>query len=278
MSRLIFSVLLVCFAFLVSAQRSQFGIGAGVCSYYGDLGRNDMKNTHPAFQVFHNYHFNKFLNTRLSFGHSAVSGNDHYSLQHSQKERNLSFRSNVNELTGVLELNVFGTDYIINPYLYGGFNVFHFNPKTQFEGEWVYLRDLGTEGQGSDQHLDKLKYKLIESSIVFGAGIKVPVTRSVIVSFDIGWRRTNTDYLDDVGGEYINYNELLRSNGELAAKLSDRSPEYLGTYYLPGKATGSQRGGNKVRDYYIMSFISMIYDLHGSYPVKICKPVKCPKF
>lgn len=278
MYRFVFTFIFIYFVSGIFAQKSEFGIGLGISSYYGDLGRDDYKNLHPAYQVFYNYQFNKYLNSRLSLGHGTISGNDSYSELLTQKERNLSFQSDINEFSGVLELNFLGIEFKINPYVYGGLNIFQFNPKTKFEGEWIYLRDLGTEGQGSNQHLDKLKYKLIETSIVFGAGIKIPLSKSIMVSFDLGWRRTNTDYLDDVGGEYINYNELLRSNGIMAAKLSDRTPEYLGIDHNIDRDTGSQRGGNKIRDYYVMSFINMTYEIHGGYPVKTRKYVKCPKF
>lgn len=278
MNRFVVIVIFIYTTSVVCAQKSEFGLGFGVCTYYGDLGRDNIKNLHPAFQAFYGFQFNKYLNTRLSIGQSHVSGNDSYSNDISQKERNLSFSSKISELSGVLELNIIGIDNRLNPYFYGGLNLFHFNPKTLFEGEWIYLRDLGTEGQGSVQHLDKLKYKLIETSIVFGAGIKIPVSKTLIVSLELGWRRTNTDYLDDVGGEYINYSELTRSNGKMAAILSDRTPEYLSLDHNLDRATGSQRGGNKVRDYYVMSFINMTYDIHGGYPVKTRKNVKCPKF
>ncbi|MGE5354811.1 MAG: DUF6089 family protein [Deltaproteobacteria bacterium] len=278
MKRIVYIILFVSISQFSYSQQSELGIGLGVCTYYGDLGRDNLKSIHPAFQVFYNYRFNAFLNTRLSFGMGTISGNDSYSTNAGQNQRNLSFRSNVNEFAGVLEFNYGGIGKNIIPYFYAGVNAFLFNPKTLYNGEWVYLRELGTEGQGSVHHPDKIKYSLLESSIVFGAGVKIAVTAHLAFSIDLGWRRTNTDYIDDVGGEYINYNELLRSNGELAAKLSDRTPEYLGITEHMNRETGAQRGGNSSGDYYVMSFLNVLYNLNGTYAVKNAKSVKCPKF
>ncbi len=233
----VFSIL-----FIVSnlnAQKSEFGLGIGVSTYYGDLSSpgllNNLKQSHPAFDVFYNYYFNKNINTRLSLAYGKISGNDSYSSQSWQVERNLSFESSIYEFSGLIEYNILGTHHLINPYLFGGINTFHFNPKTLYKGDWVYLQPLGTEGQGSDLHPDRPKYNLVDMSIVFGLGTKVKVNKSLYIAFEIGWRRSNSDYLDDVSKDYVGYSELKRINGELAAELSDMTGEYFGNADYAGR-------------------------------------------
>lgn len=278
MKKLIFFIFGFSFSILSYSQYSEFGFGIGVCSYFGDLGRNNFKNTHPAGQIFYNYPFNKFLNARLSLGYGTISGDDKNAQFEYQKERNLSFRSTISEFSGILELRLLSNDYKLIPYIYGGINVFHFNPKTMYKGDWVFLRDLGTEGQGSKIHPDRLKYDLYESSLVFGFGLKIPVSSKISLAFDSGWRRTNTDYIDDVGGEYVNFYELFRSSGEIAAILSDRTPEYFNIENNGSRQTGSQRGGSNVRDYYFMSFVNFIYEISGNNNFQKRASIKCPKF
>jgi hypothetical protein len=278
MKKFIYFIIILTFSISVYSQNSEFGFGIGVCSYFGDLGRNNLENTHPAGQIFYCYPFNKFLNARVSLGYGTISGDDKNAQFDYQKERNLSFRSSISEFSGILELRLLSNDYKLIPYIYGGINVFHFNPKTMFNGEWIFLRDLGTEGQGSKIHPDRLKYDLYESSLVFGFGLKIPVSSKISLSLDSGWRRTNTDYIDDVGGEYVNYFELFRSSGVMAAKLSDRTPEYFNIENTGSRQTGSQRGGSNVRDYYFMSFINFDYNISGNNNFQKRGNIKCPKF
>ena len=271
------------FIVLVSnAQKSEIGYGLGFSTYFGDLNSQELKSnldqSHPAIQVFYNYYVNQYLNTRISLGQGKISGYDSKSSLKWQNERNLSFESKITELTGVAEYNVLGLNYIVNPYVFAGVNYFRFNPKTMYNGEWIDLQPLGTEGQGSSVHPDRNKYKLYDISLVFGGGIKFKVNKSIIISTEIGWRRTNTDYLDDVSDDYVNYYELSRTNGQLAAKLSDRTSEYFGSNEIIDRETGEKRGGAKSRDYYTMTFVNIVYTLNSGNPFGNTKNVKCPKF
>jgi len=280
--RIIALLLVVLFTSNIQAQKSEIGIGLGVSSYIGDLSSPELNTyfnqSHPAVQVFYNYYFNQKLNTRISLGATILSANDNKSSKQWQLERNLSFKTNLVEANGVIEYNIFGISNLINPYVYGGVNVFHFNPKTLYDDEWVELQPLGTEGQGSVIHPELQKYKLYDISMIFGAGLKVKLTNSITISAEVGWRRTNTDYLDDVSGNYINYYELRRTNGELAADLSDRTKEYFNSTQTIDRESGTKRGGERIKDYYAISYLNFVYTLNSGNPFKNRRRIYCPKF
>ena len=67
-----------------------------------------------------------------------------------------------------------------------------------------------------------------------------------------------TDYLDDVSGNYVDFQTLLAGNGELAAALGNRTGEYLGTEPVLGE-TG-QRGDDKVADWYFLAGLSLSWN------------------
>ena len=282
MKKLMIISLAIFFAVNIFAQKSEVGIGLGIATYDGDLSTKNIKSylsqSHPAIQVFYSYYFNQFLNTKLSLGAARLSGTDSKSELQWQKERNLSFQTNIMEFNARVEYNIFGRKYRLSPFIFGGVNAFSFNPKTKCKGEWVYLQPLGTEGQGSPLHPEMANYKLYDISMVFGLGAKFRVNNSVTISLELGWRRTNTDYIDDVGGKYVNYFELSRTNGELAAKLSDRTSEYFGNNTIIERETGEIRGGAKRKDYYAISFVNFVYTLNSGNPIKYRRSISCPRF
>jgi len=281
MKKLIVLLLLLFFINNINAQNSEIGIGLGISTYFGDLNTNkfydDIKQSHPSVEIFYNYFLNPHFNLKIALGHGTISGDDSYSDKDWQKERNLSFSSIITELSGIVEFNILSNDHLIIPFIFSGGNAFYFNPKTLYKGEWVHLQPLGTEGQGSNLYPDRKKYKLVNFSLIFGAGIKFKINQLLTLSIEQGWRRTNTDYLDDVSKEYAGYENLKNTNGELAAILADRTNEYNGFDPL-SRIPGTQRGGSKVKDFYTMSFVSLIYSLQDDIFVRKKNKVTCPKF
>ena len=84
--------------------------------------------------------------------------------------RNLSFKSNILELSALAEFNFapYGpgpTEQKWTPYLFGGFALFHFNPMAQYtladgNTQWAELQPLCTEGQGSSAYPERRPYSL----------------------------------------------------------------------------------------------------------------------
>ncbi len=246
-----------------SAQRkkrsAEVGVFLGGSYYIGEINPTAHLNqfTKPAGGFVFRYNMNSRLSARLNFLAGRIEGHDSFSSSEAALQRNLNFKSPINELSLQLEFNFF--DYAIgnekrkfSPYLFLGIAGFKFNPQGQLaNGAWVALQPLGTEGQGLDGGASKKKYKLIQLSIPFGVGAKVHLSKNIGISFEWGMRKTFTDYLDDVSKKYYDPTVLAATRGGTAAVLSDPS---IGTD--PGYSnTGRQRGNPTNKDWY--SFVGI---------------------
>ena len=84
------------------------------------------------------------------------------------------------------------------------------------------------------------------------------------IGIDIGARKTNTDYLDDVSTSYPDLQELAENNGMLAAQLSDRTAEFTG---VPSQIQeGTQRGNPVYNDWYFMGGVTVAYRFRKKQP------------
>ncbi|MBR6048916.1 MAG: hypothetical protein IKP83_01995 [Bacteroidales bacterium] len=192
------------------------------------------------------------LRGQVSYGHIANS-RDRIIL------RNLSFRSHVAEFSALAEFNFqsFGagaTDHFCTPYLFGGIGVFHFDPMaycTDVDGNvgWVPLQPLGTEGQNTHAYAFRRPYQLVQLCLPFGVGVKFRLNKTFSLSAEYGFRKTWTDYLDDVSTTYVGA-ALLNDgsvDGAMAAQLADRSGEVEAGYV---NSPGIKRGDDSLDDWY----------------------------
>lgn len=271
-----------------NAQYSEFGVGLGFSTYWGDLngpsfGTNLTKNSGLTLQLNGRKLFSKNVGIRASFSFGNVKGNDANSTIDWQQIRNLSFKSSLVELAVMGEFYIFGFDTepgssIFSPYFTAGLAGFRFNPKTVYRGNEYSLQPLGTEGQGMPGFRDK--YSLYNISIPFGGGAKIILSETMNIGIEMIIRRSFTDYLDDVSTNYVNYDDLNAGNGTLAANLGNRMNEFLGQAEPVQLPTGDQRGGAKVKDYYFFSMVSfnfMLTDSKGKKRFGRSK-VNCPSF
>jgi hypothetical protein len=112
-----------------------------------------------------------------------------------------------------------------------GLSVFNFNPRAEHfdsrrDGEWVNLKPLNTEGQGLSTFPNRKPYSKTQVSIPLGLGFKFAVHSNLNIGFEIGFRATRTDYLDDVGNTYA-YDPLVDLDGYLYDKTPYREGDYL---------------------------------------------------
>ncbi len=193
----------------------EIGVFLGGSYYIGDLNPMGHFNqfTKPAGGIVFRYNFNPRLSARGNVLFGAIEGDDSFSNSPAQLQRNLHFKSNISELSGQLEFNFL--DYEIgnekhgfSPYIFGGLAGFHFNPQASYNGNWVDLQPLGTEGQGLPGAASKRKYKLTQLSLPFGVGIKANLAKNIGVSVEWGMRKTFTDYLHDVSTTYYHPSKL----------------------------------------------------------------------
>ena len=251
MPKVLLIVLLLFIAGHLQAQSWEVGGYAGGAGYMGDLNQtNPLKISGKAIGGMVKYNFSGYLSARLNYTYGNISGADSTSSNQQQRSRNLSFKTQLNELSIVGEFNFL--KYIpsishspYTPFVYIGIGLTQFNPQATYGGQTYDLRGLQTEGQAAP-------YSNMTISIPYGAGVKYNFAGAWNIIADIGYRNPNTDYLDDVSGTYPDKSKL----SPLSAALSDRSGEKTGTYI---GTTGSQRGDLRSRDTYLFIGFTISY-------------------
>lgn len=243
-------------------SRSELLLMGGGMNYIGDL-NNESALTLPrlAGGVGLRYRFDNRWALRVEASYGQIGCDEDYN-----ELRNLSFRSDIIEGAVLAEFNFapFGsgaTERLWTPYLFGGLGVFHFNPMAMYtlgDGQemWAELQPLHTEGQGSTQYPDRKAYARMQMCLPFGVGVKVRLGKTFSLAAEYGFRKTWTDYLDDVSKTYVEH-ELLQSNcddGALAEQLADRSGEVQEGYV---NAAGVKRGDDSLDDWYAYLHVSL---------------------
>lgn len=259
-----------------NAQYNEIGFLVGGSNYKGELSRH-LFNTdfiHPAAGFFYRHNWNRHWSWKLEINYGRISGNDSFAETPFELDRNLSFYSNVLDVSPLIEFNFlpFETgriDYPFTPYLFTGISFFYFNPKAELAGNNFELQPLGTEGQGIN---GKKYYKRFQVAIPIGGGIKVSLGR-LGIGLQVGARRTYSDYLDDVSTTYPDMNTLLTGSGPVAVALSDRSFSRLDTTVTIPYVYMKQRGNSTDKDWYVFAGITFFWRL--SHPLSdICQPFK----
>lgn len=252
---------------LVWSQASEVGIGIGRTVYYGDLNSGFyfdkfIHNGGVSFQAFGKIVFEDRWGLKMNLLYGRVKGDDALSSSSWQKMRNLSFFSDIIELSICAEYFLFEYNpallkYPVAPYISAGVGAFYFNPKARYNGIAYALRKLGTEGQGLVGYPDY--YSNIALSFPFGGGLIFKLTDLLNLGIEVQLRYTTTDYLDDVSTFYVSTDVFIKNNKPLTAILADRTPEYLnGPFTRP---TGAQRGGQRSNDFFSGFFINISYGL-----------------
>ena len=241
------------------------GFCTGLGNYYGDIVPTffSFQQLHPDLGIFARYNIGKHFALRSTFIYGAVSGDDKY---YNNAPRNLSFKSNISELSFTAEINLlpyhaYKFKNIFTPYISFGIAGFHFNPKAEYDGTWYDLQPLGTEGEGIAGY--PAKYSLFGISIPVGGGLKYRLKTSnndfITIGAEFSIRKTFTDYLDDVSStDYVDLGILKNNNGIYSANLSSRENEYFG---VPKSqlVVDIRRGNPDNKDWYYFGNITISY-------------------
>ncbi len=237
----------------------EIGMFAGACNYQGDLAPVAFvaRETHGAVGLFAKYNLNSIFAFKASVYSGVISGNDDNATEYWKQQRNLSYTSRVFEGSFFFEMNLakYNPKYkyaFMAPYLFFGIGYYHFNPRTKYEGIWYDLQPLGTEGQGLPQYPDRLPYSLWQYSIPMGFGFKGRIDKTWNIGVEMGYRKTFTDYLDDVSTTYISKELLIENHGEISWQLSNRTDEINGGYEVLKDDT-KYRGDDTNKDWYIFT-------------------------
>ncbi len=240
-------------------NQHEIGLFIGGSYYIGDLNpRQHFYMTRPAFGAFYRYAMDYRGAFRVGFNWGQIAGDDSQSDNKDQIERNLNFKTNIEEFYSTAEFNFWdyriGNDkHFFTLFVFGGISVFHFNPMGDAGGSnWVDLRPLKTEGES------KL-YKLWQISIPFGVGIKVNVAKNIGLGLEWGPRKTFTDYLDDVSGSYPSLTQNP-PNGSKGLWMSNKTK-------LPwSKITGDMRGNPSTKDWYFFTGLTINIRINRNVP------------
>ena len=264
MKKLGIALSFLCLYSTVSAQYSELGFTLGAAYYIGDLNpyKHYPKGTGLTGGVVYRYNFDKRYAMKLNMIYGTLEAHDADSDSEVQHQRNLHFRSSLLEIGVNFEVNFFEYEigdrkHWITPYLFLGLAYYRFNPKAKLDDTWFELQPLGTEGQGSSLGTGD-NYGLNQVNIPFGAGLKFSPGKQIGIGLEWGYRRTFTDYLDDVSTVYVDNDALALENGVLAAELADRS---ISPDDTPLNNTDAQRGNSGTRDWYVYSGIIVTYKL-----------------
>lgn len=251
-----------------------FGGHVGASNYLGEMGGKagkrrdfvmDMKLSKTQFTMgaFARYKVNQMLRLKLGGNWVRIEGADNTSTNPGRMGRNLSFRNDIYELqlTGQIyfyDIPDLGRTYRyrndFQMYAFVGVAGFYHNPKTYYNGSWVALRPLKTEGKS---------YSPVSMSIPLGIGLFFTIEKKHRIGWEFDWRTTFTDYLDDVSTVYADPNDL---DSDLARALANRRGE-LGNKkgaadpknYLPGM----KRGDPSHKDSYITTSVYYTYVMRG---------------
>jgi len=213
-----------------SMRKKFLGIGAsyGFTNYLGDLDDNfTFRFTEYGVGVHLHRSLVDQLQLRALYYHGYMEAADREAVNTSNYKRNLSFRSNVDELSVHLIFRLlpakkgFQLRTRLTPYAFGGVALFHINPQAELDGIWYDLQPLGTEGQTLEGNYPD-PYKLWQFAIPFGGGLSIKISYSFDVAFEIGLRKTFTDYIDDVSSNYPDLTKLREQEGDVAHELSYR--------------------------------------------------------
>ena len=248
-------------------HQGEVGISVGLGHYFGDLNPNSAINRpKTAAGIFFRKQITNYIGIRLSGDYAMLGYSDVYSTNPVQQARNLSFNTNVWEISLAGDFNFFEFQpgfegYNFTPYIGLGVGVFSFDPYAYLNGEKYLLRTLGTEGQGSSLYPNLQPYNPIAISIPFTFGAKYALNARTNVFAELTYRFTNTDYLDDVSGLYAPdaFPTLPDGSPSPAFLLQDRSYETGSSIGVKGK----QRGNSLQKDAFATIKIGISFNLQS---------------
>jgi len=237
--------------FLASAQNFHFSGRFGVASYKGDLKAKSISLSQAKFlfSLGARYDLSEHIMARSYISFTGLKSDDKKGTA-TMQQRNLNFKSKIFDWELAGQYSFFSlNDRWWTPYVFAGIGLYHFNPYTKDAGGTkTFLKPLSTEGQGFMPGINE--YKLWQLHIPFGLGAEYSLNEDMRVGIEMGYRKTLTDQLDDVSGNYVDESRLLTARGQTAVDLAYRGDEVgAGPYPSPNIMRGNPK--NKDGYYYV---------------------------
>jgi len=264
------------------AQNFHFSGRLGLAGYQGDLKAQaiSFSQTKPMLSLGARYDLSEHLTARSYISFTSLKADDKKGTT-TMQQRNLNFKTKILDWELTAQYSLFNLNYRWwTPYLFAGIGVFHFKPYTNDSaGNKTFLKQLSTEGQGFVPGVKN--YKLTQFSIPIGLGAEYSLNEDMRLGIEFGYRKTFTDYIDDVSTVYVDEATLLNARGQTAVDLAWRGDEKGGGSY---PAAGYPRGNSKHNDgyYYIAITYTVRYffdkykQIVGLPAVRKEKKVGCP--
>lgn len=228
--------------------------GSGFANYYGELTNpGKLGKVKPNIVAGVEYYFTNRISARASLTWFQIAGSD-ANANDDRRERNLHFRAGCMELAalGAVNLSPMGARFyqrsVLNVHGFVGVGLLYFNPKAKYQGDWVALAPLQTEGKS---------YSRIQPVFPVGLGARIKLDPFFNVLIEGGYRITFTDYLDDMST--TRYPDPATLKSDLSRALSDRRPE-IGTQPSLPQQRG-RRGNPETNDGYFIANITLQYYL-----------------
>jgi hypothetical protein len=264
----------------------ELSAGLGFVNFLGELGgANDVGRSfladfefdglRPNFQVGVRYRWGRFFANKAFINYGWIVGNDAWTRDFARNNRNLSFRSHL------MDYGVTGEFYFLpqlptkGKYKRRGLNAskgrpvlgyittgvvgFWFDPTAvDASGTAHSLQPLGTEGQFILP--SRSPYTRVQLAIPMGFGFQFRLTDDFSLDVEISYRKTFTDYMDDVS---MNYIDPMLFTDPIARELHDRSrfltdPTWE---FAEELGPGNQRGNPQDNDAYLYMQFSLTWKL-----------------
>jgi hypothetical protein len=259
-----------------SLNKKEILIGIGATQFLGDLGGKDLigkdyslrdldlPSTNIGGMLGFRYRFHPYWATTTSLNVGMVKGNDALTNEIIRNSRNLHFRSILIELSQRIEFIVlanekFGARLKIRGlkharsrneqiYIFGGIGAVYYNPQAKYQGSWVNLRPLKTEGQGLTD--GPKPYGPVTMTIPMGVGFRMGISDMWRIGIEASYVKTFSDYIDDVSGTYYDPTVLASEVGQNSAYLSNPSQQNS-TWF----SSGQQRGDKQKDAYFYLNIV-----------------------
>jgi len=268
-------ILALCLPVLgISQYNLDFGGHFGASNYLGEIGGKsdtrrdfimDMKLQSSKFDFggFARYRFLPKLYGKADLSWIRISGDDKFSTNPGRAGRNLSFRTDIYELSFTAQYAFYEIPDLgrtmryrndLKMYAFTGISALYFNPMTEYNGQYVALRPLTTEGK---------KYSAFSAGVPLGIGVMVTLEKKHRIGWELNWRTTFTDYLDDISTTYADPSDLPN---DIAIDLANRRDELGDQEGIPrydNYEPGNKRGDPSHKDSYITTSFYYSYVIRG---------------
>ncbi len=267
-------------------QRKELIFGIGPTNFLGDLAGKDqigsdfyqdleINSTRYVVNLGFRYFLLRDVSVRASLSYGVLSGNDALTNEPFRKNRNLHFKAPITEFSILGEYHVLKENWGKRHKIKGarnnngrfglmgfaGIGIAKFTPKSQyFDGQWYDLQPLSTGGQGLAGGPDE--YKTITMVLPLGFGVKYMINRRMKIGLNFGYRKTFSDYIDDVSGSYFDRATIEAANGPVAGYFADPSltpiNQVSGTWQT---RPGEIRGDDSDKDSYLFGVVNLTYSM-----------------